>query len=227
VTCTPPRVSVHEKVVLVNETVRGTFFKITLVFAWIGFTGAGPWEIAMSQMGADGVVGSNVVADPHGDVNGSGIGPTAKDLAPTIPESSHTVLGLVSLYRSVYVHMDAPDNLNLHAAIYAGNSAAYDEETGRGCGSDDDDRRGCGFGYEGWDFETGKGTLKLLGSISEYRSQTIGRLNVDPTGYSRRLAYDERFLKDIMPPGFPISSKLQAFPIFHRFRAWQPAKLYD
>lgn len=170
---------------------------------------------------ADGTMGSTVVATPTGEFGGSGIEPTDSDLAAVMDEESQTILGIVSVKRSVYVHQNAPANLNLHAAVYAGNSEAYDPVTGLGCGTAGVDTQGCGFGYEGWDYQTGMGTLKMLGSMSEYRSQTVGRLYATPTGYSRRFAYDTRLLQSVTPPAFPISSRLQAFPTFGTFRSWR------
>ncbi len=76
-----------------------------------------------------------IVARPTGAYGGSGIEPTNANLAAVIDPESTTVLGLVSTHRSIYVHQDAPSNINIHAAIYAGNSNAYDPTTGLGCGS--------------------------------------------------------------------------------------------
>src|SRR5690606_5106149 len=97
--------------------------------------------------------------------------PTDKNVSPTISSESMTVLGVTSTHGNVMIHVNAPNNLNIHAAIYAGNDDAYDSATETGCGST---HPGCGFGYEGADTLTGKGSLKLLGSVSEFRPQTIG-----------------------------------------------------
>jgi len=170
------------------------------------------------QLNPVGSKGDIIVARPTGEYAGSGIPPTAANLAAVIDPESVTVLGLVSTHRSIYVHQDAPSNINLHAAIYAGNANAFDPSTGLGCGSNEATKRGCGFGYELWDTSTTMGTIKLFGSLTEYRGQTLGRTTSPATGYSRRFTYDSRFLEDLVPLGFPISTRLQSFPTFEAFR---------
>lgn len=173
------------------------------------------------EMGADGTKGSVVVADPNGEVAGSGVTPTDANIAAIINPESTTVLGISSLKRNIKIHADAPSNINLHAALYAGNSDAYDSSTGYGCNADTSSKRGCGFGVEDWDTKTGAGVLKLLGSVAQYKSQTSGRLSSPPTGYASRYVYDTRLRSDIQPPAFPISEDFDAYPTFHSYRVWQ------
>jgi hypothetical protein len=170
------------------------------------------------QLNPDGSKADVIVARPTGAYAGSGIEPTTANLAAVIDPESTTVLGLVSTHRSIYVHQDAPSNINIHAAIYAGNSNAFDSSTGLGCGSAEATKKGCGFGYELWDTSSNMGTIKLFGSLTEYRGQTLGRTTSPATGYSRRFTYDNRFLEDLVPLGFPISNRLQSFPTFEVFR---------
>ncbi len=169
---------------------------------------------------SDGSQGSETVADPKG-ITGD---PTQAELAAVMDDHSLTVLGIVSTQRNVVVHTDAPSHINLHGAIFAGNSAAYNAGTGLGCGSTNP---GCGFGYEGWNTVTGKGTLKLFGSVSEYRNQTLGVSYSNPTGYSKRYTYDSRMTSSITPPGFPISTQVFAQTEVKPFKIWRISRAED
>ncbi|TVQ80763.1 MAG: DUF4900 domain-containing protein [Bradymonadales bacterium] len=179
------------------------------------------------SMDSDGNVSYAPVATPWGDIDGSGIHPTDQNVLPKINSESKTVLGILSTHKNVLLHIDAPANLNLHAAIFAGNPNHYDSSTDLGCGANHANQRGCGFGNEGWNTNTGMGSFKFLGSISEYRSQSMGRTSNPPTGYQRRLAYDQRFLEDLVPPAYPLSESLQAFSRVERFRAWRLVQAED
>lgn len=178
-------------------------------------------DVAYKEFTPDGEVGGNVVTDPWDSDGSGGFSPTSENIIPTIDPNSKTILGLISTHRNVLLHIDAPPNLNLHAAIFAGNDDAYNSSTGLGCGTNTASQRGCGFGNEGWSTKTGMGTFKFLGSVSEYKSQTMGRLSSPPTGYQRRLAYDTRLRQDLMPPAFPLSSDLQAYPRIQRLKTWK------
>lgn len=178
------------------------------------------------------------VANPWGEINASGYEPTSEDIFPTIDEDSKTVLGIMSTDRNVVTYFDhsydpdnpdstkhAPKNLNVHAAIYAGNSNAYDPTTELGCG---EEHPGCGFGNEGYSEYIedigGQGSLKFLGSIAEYRSQTVGVItSANPGGYARRYTYDTRLLRDLTPPGFPLSTTIEAYPKIEPFKVWRLA----
>src|SRR5207253_7483132 len=115
---------------------------------------------------------------------------TSQFVAPVVSSTSQTVLGIISTQKSVYVHVDAPSNLNLHASIYAGNSATYDIASDSGCGIGSNG--GCGFGVQGWNTKLGAGALKLFGGIAEYQSQTTGSIALGGTGYRRQYTYDTR-----------------------------------
>ncbi len=167
-------------------------------------------------MDSAGTMGTTVVATPTGTVGSSGYTPDDAGLAGIIDAHSETVLGIISVKNSVRIHAAAVANINLHAAVYAGNSAAL--SSGYGCGSGSN--AGCGFGVVNYDTVTGRGDLKVLGSISEYRSQAVGVLSTG-TGYQRRYAYDSRFRQDLTPPGFPISNQLQAYPQILPIRSWK------
>lgn len=179
------------------------------------------------EVNSDGSLGTTKVATPTGEYGGSGFEPTSEAVAGATDPNSATVLGIMSIKRNVILHEDAPDNINIHAAIFAGNSAAYDSSTKHGCGADVSSQRGCGFGYEDWDSATGKGSFKFLGSLSEYRSQTMGRLSSPPTGYQRRLIYDTRLRNSITPPGFPLSSDLTVYPDVKTFSTWRLSASVD
>lgn len=173
------------------------------------------------SLAADGTKGTTVVATPTGEVDGSGVLPTDRNVAAKIDPGSSTVLGISSLKRNVLIHADAPSNINLHAAIYAGNNEHYDSATGLGCGANVSSQKGCGFGVENWHTKLNAGALKLLGSVAHYRSQTNGRLTNPPTGYESRYVYDTRLRRDIQPPAFPISTDFDAYPRFYSYRVWQ------
>jgi|GEM_PF-4807222 len=165
------------------------------------------------SLDSSGNLGTTEVADPYGTVGD----PTQADLAAQISSDSTTVLGIISIKRNVKIHQDAVSNINIHAAIYAGNGDAYDGTTGYGCGSS---YPGCGFGVEGWNTVSGRGNLKLFGSVSEYRSQITGSL-ASGTGYQRRYMYDSRLKQSIMPPAFVISDFLQAYPRIEHIKTWR------
>ncbi|PIR22180.1 MAG: hypothetical protein COV44_09180 [Deltaproteobacteria bacterium CG11_big_fil_rev_8_21_14_0_20_45_16] len=175
------------------------------------------------EVQGDGTLGSTVVADPTGEVGGSGIAQTDTNVGAIIDEESKTVLGIMSIKRNVLVHLDAPADMNVHAAIFAGNSEYYDAVTGYGCGENVANKSGCGFGYEGWNSEEGKGHLKLLGGISEYKSQTLGVLSTPQKGYSSRYVYDTRLQSRISPPAFPVSDQPQIYSAVYPLRTLRVA----
>lgn len=164
------------------------------------------------------------VADPFGELNSSGILPTAAELGPVVDSNSKTILGLTSLKRNIKIHLNAPGNINLHGALYAGNDEYYNSSTGLGCNANNVNKKGCGWGVEGWNTVTGKGSVKILGSIAEYRDQTTGMLSSTPTGYEQIFFYDSRLLSSLQPPGFPISNDFQATPVITRFKAFRVSK---
>lgn len=170
---------------------------------------------------SDHTMGSTVVADAYGEVASSGVTNTDEDLGVGIDSDSTTILGLSSLYRSVFIHIDAPTNLNLHMALYAGNSNYYDSSTGYGCNANNASKKGCGWGVEGWNTKPDSGSLKIFGSIAEYKDQTTGMLSSPPTGYESLFSYDTRLLSSLQPPGFPISNDLNAYPVIKKFKAWR------
>jgi len=171
------------------------------------------------SMSASGVVGTTAVANAYGPLGGSGIQPTAADLAAKMEPDSRTVLGILSAKRNVLIRDGAPANINIHASIFAGNSAF--EVGGLGCGINAVNRNGCGFGYEGWNTRTGMGTLKFYGGLSEYRDQTTGVLSSPLRGYSSRWAYDTRLRNSITPPAFPVSDTPQVFTTMSPMRAFR------
>ena len=178
-------------------------------------------DVEYHELNADGSSGAGVVATAWGEANSSGLDPTAEDLSPMISDESHTVLGVSSLYRNVLIHTNAPPNINLHLAVYAGNSNAFDAGTGLGCGIDTAAKRGCGYGYEAWNTALNMGSIKLLGSIAEFKDQTTGVLSNPPKGYEQLFSYDYRLRQNIQPPAFPISNDFDAFPRIVSFKAWR------
>lgn len=174
---------------------------------------------------SSGNLGTTTVATPTGQYNGSGITPTSADIAATIDSESHTALGIISTQRNVLIHSSAPANLNVHAAIYAGNSAAYDSATGYGCGSSGSTTQGCGFGYESWTTATGKGQFKAFGSITQYKGQSLGVVSSTPTGYVSRIFYDSRLRQSIQPPGFPVSDAPRVTATLKPYRTWRVSQL--
>lgn len=170
---------------------------------------------------SDGSVGSTKVATPWGEYGGSGYDPTSNDITVSIDEDSKTVLGISSLKRNIKIHIDGPPNINLHAALFAGNDQPYDSATGFGCNANHENKRGCGWGVEGWDSVTNRGAIKLLGSIAHYRSQTTGRLSNPPTGYESKFFYDSRLRSILQPPAFPVSDDFGAFSEIRSFKAWR------
>jgi len=172
---------------------------------------------------SEGEQGDKIVANAYGEVNGSGYSPADEKVAPQIDEESKTVLGIISTHRNVLIHNEAPPNLNIHGSLYAGNSHEFDDDTGLGCGHGRR-FRGCGFGYEGWESGTDMGSFKLLGTVAEYRSQTMGQLSVPPTGYRRIMNYDKRFRQSLSPPAYPISTDFQAYPVFQPIRTLRIAQ---
>lgn len=174
------------------------------------------------NLDSDGAITGSQVADPFGEVNGSGVVPTDERLGVAIDEDSKTILGISSLYRNIKVHASAPSNLNLHMALYAGNSDAYDSSTGHGCNADTAAKRGCGWGVENWNTKTGAGTMKIFGSTAEYKNQTTGMISgAKKYGYDSLFFYDNRLLEELQPPGFPISNEINAYPTVTRFKAWR------
>jgi hypothetical protein len=169
-------------------------------------------DAAYVSMDSAGTLGSAVVADPYNTIGD----PQNQNLAATISSSSQTILGIISINNSVRIHENAPANINIHGAIYAGNDNA--ESGGFGCGSSS--HPGCGFGVENYANLTGRGSVKLLGSISEYRSQGVGVVSTS-AGYSRRYNYDQRLFQSLMPPAFPISDRLQAYPKIIPIKTWR------
>jgi hypothetical protein len=163
----------------------------------------------------DNTPSTSLAATVYGEMNNSGLKNTDPQVIPQISTSSKTVLGLVSLYRNVMVHKDAPQNLNIHAAIYAGNSQRYNPTVDRGCGTN---YAGCGFGAVF--SKENKGKLKLLGSIAEHRPQRIGQPQHN-RGYQRSYTYDSRFKQRIAPPGYVISNKLQAYGSINPTKEWR------
>lgn len=170
---------------------------------------------------SDGTLGSTTVATPTGEYDSSGYANTATDVGATIDSESQTVLGIISTQRNVLLHVDAPADINLHAAIFAGNSAQYSSGTGYGCGANTDSQRGCGFGYEGWSSQTGKGNLKLLGAIAEFKDQTLGQAASPSKGYGSRYYYDTRLRQSIIPPGFPTSGQPLLRGYIRPYRTWR------
>jgi hypothetical protein len=170
---------------------------------------------------ADGTMGTTAVANPTGAVGGSGVQPTADHLAAQIPADSQTILGIISTQRNVVIHSSAPANINIHGAIFAGNSAAYNAATGVGCGAAGVSTQGCGFGYEGWNTNTGMGSIKFLGSMSEYKDQTTGVLSSPPKGYGSLYFYDARLRNTITPPAFPVTNTPNAVATVKPFRTWR------
>ncbi len=176
------------------------------------------------SVASDGTLGSTYVADPRGELGSSGILPTAERLTAKIDPDSQTVLGIISTHRNIYLHINAPSNINLHAALFAGNSAAYDAGTGLGCGTASASKQGCGFGYEGWNSETGKGNIKFFGSLSEFKDQTTGVLSSPPKGYGSLFFYDARLKQTITPPAFPITDTPQVYARVLPYKTWRIAK---
>lgn len=164
---------------------------------------------------------NELVANAWGELNSSGLGPSSADITPSISSDSKTILGIISTHRNITLHSESPANINLHAALFAGNENAYNATTGLGCGVNTANRRGCGFGTEGWNSRTGLGQFKFLGSISEFRNQSMGTSGTPPTGYQRRISYDGRLRQDLMPPAFPISTDIQAYPQVKNLRTWK------
>ncbi len=181
-------------------------------------------DVSYVTQAADGTQGSTTVADAYGSVGGSGISPTAQDIAPKISSDSHTILGIVSVSRNVMIHTSAPANINIQGAIFAGNSAAYNSSTGLGCGSSGANTQGCGFGYEAYSTATGMGAIKFLGSLAEYKDQTTGVLASPPRGYASRFYYDTRFRQKLMPPAFPISDSPNATAVIRPYKTFRISK---
>lgn len=178
-------------------------------------------DVEYYALDSSGRITGNPIAVPFGEINGSGASPTEHSLGARIASDSRTVLGISSVKRNVLIHINAPENLNLHMALFAGNSAAYNSSTGEGCGANTSSKRGCGWGVEGYDSVTGRGSMKILGSIAQFKSQTTGRLSSPPTGYESIYFYDTRLRSDLQPPGFPISNTFNAVPQLKRFKAWR------
>jgi hypothetical protein len=170
------------------------------------------------SVSAGGVLSTDPVADAYGPINGSGISNTSQMLSASVDSSSRTILGIISTQRNIMLHSSAPPNINLHAAMFAGNSAAYNSSTGLGCGST---YPGCGFGYESYSTATGMGNIKLLGGLTEYRDQTTGTVSSSTSyGYGSLYYYDPRMLT-LAPPAFPVSGLPTASATVNPYRTWR------
>ena len=111
--------------------------------------------------------------------------PTVAGAIPDIDPNATVTLGIFSSGGNVKLGTGAPDNINLHATIMASG-------TNQGFGSQD--------------LSNPHGTVKLLGGIIEYQSQTVGSLDANGNlagGYSRRYFYDNRYATGFAPPFFP------------------------
>jgi hypothetical protein len=160
-------------------------------------------DVQYKTISSSGTLGSSVVANAYGAVNSSGIANTAANVGPTMASDSLTVLGIISTQKSIYIHTNAPNDINLQAALFAGNSAAYNSSTGLGCGSS---YAGCGFGVENYSTAPNKGQIKYLGSLAEFRDQTTGSISGSTLhGYSQIMLYDTRLRQTITPPAYPTS----------------------
>jgi len=162
-----------------------------------------------------------VVATPVGEFSGSGTNNLSASIAATIPADSRTMLGIISTQRRVVLDTNVPANVNLHAAVYAGNSNAYNSGTGLGCGNSGASTQGCGFGYEAWQSALNMEALKLFGSISEYKNQTVGVAASPPRGFTKRYGFDTRLASSVTPPGFPISSTARATGTVQPLKTWR------
>lgn len=112
--------------------------------------------------------------------------PTLAEAIPDIDPNATVTLGLFSSGGNVKLGTGAPDNINVHATIMASG-------TNKGFGAQDLS-------------VAAHGTVKLLGGIIEYQSQTIGVLGTGGVlkyGYSRRYWYDNRYATGFAPPFFP------------------------
>lgn len=125
--------------------------------------------------------------------------PTVAEAIADIDGNAINTLGIFSSGGSVKIGTGAPDNINVHATIMASG-------TNKGFGSAD--------------LSNPHGTIKLLGGIIEYQSQTVGTLDGNGNlsgGYSRRYFYDNRYATGFAPPFFPTRpvyiSDLAAFNI--------------
>ncbi len=187
---------------------------------------------------ADGSMGTTPVANAYGDLNGSGISPTNPDIAATVSEDSQTILGIISTQKNVLIYVptpynastSAPNDINLHGAIYAGNSNAYDSSTGVGCGANTANKKGCGFGVLNYSASgtPNKGNIKFFGGISEYKDQTTATISGSTLkGYASRYFYDQRLYDGISPPAFPISNFPNAYGSIRRMKSYRLAQQED
>lgn len=133
------------------------------------------------------------------DAFGNPVTPTDANAISDIDGAAINTLGIFSSGGNVKIGTGAPNDINIHATIMA----SY---TNKGFGSAD--------------LTNPHGTVKLLGGIIEYQSQTIGVLNGGgglAAGYSRRYYYDNRYATGFSPPFFPTRpvylSDLAAFNI--------------
>ncbi len=134
------------------------------------------------------------------DVNGVVLSdPTVAEAVADIDAGAINTLGIFSSGGSVKLGIGAPNNINVHATIMAS---------------------GVNKGFGSADLSTPHGTIKLLGGIIEYQSQTVGTLGAGGVlsgGYSRRYYYDNRYATGFSPPFFPTRpvylSDLAAFNI--------------
>lgn len=181
-------------------------------------------------LSSTGVMGTTAVANAYGTIGSSGYTPASAGITPIINEDSQTVLGIISTKRNVLIYTSnpyssatsAPSEINLHAAIFAGNSAAYSSSTGEGCGSGAN--AGCGFGVLNYSTAPNLGSIKMFGSISEYRDQTTGTVSGSTVkGYGSVYMYDSRLQNSISPPAFPISNSPGAFAQVRPYKLFRVA----
>ncbi len=142
--------------------------------------------------------------------------PLQANVQSEIEEESKTILGLISTSGRVFLKcqtttcadpiLDAPVNINLHAAIFAASSSNITCPAPSNSGMS-----GCGFGFEGMlnvpsQNVANKGMIKFLGAMTEYRNFAVG---LGSEGYKRRYRFDTR-LRTLTPPFFPVSDVTNA-----------------
>lgn len=130
-------------------------------------------------------------------------------------DTPNNLLGIYSQSGNVSILKSAPDDVNIHSVLMAGegevNVEAYDEITNyktvcvRYCGT-----RYAQYGKVG----TGRGKVNLIGGLIENYYGAFGTFNPsDPstteTGYGRNFSFDERMGEGVgmSPPYFPLSPK--------------------
>lgn len=122
-------------------------------------------------------------------------------ISPGIPQNSKTLMGIVSVNDNVLISENAPNNLNLHASLYAGGQSC-ERAAGPGLSIN-----GCGVGVENLDVNSGdyKGKFRSFGSIVQRRSQVMNlRQGCTFVGYTPVYRWDQR-LAEMELPGFPRS----------------------